>query len=68
MTEKKTLPTRQPFAALAAIVPPPPAPAPVNLFGAKHDDTFDQRFDHGRLHRRAPRSVDSEAQKRGDAS
>ncbi|MFB7868014.1 hypothetical protein [Streptomyces sp. NPDC056069] len=68
MTEKKTLPTRQRFAVLAAIVPPPAAPAPVNLFGATPDDTFGQRFDHGRLLRRAPRSVDSEAQERGDAS
>ncbi|MFF0754373.1 hypothetical protein [Streptomyces sp. NPDC004267] len=46
-----TLEQRDPGQALAAIVPAPQPPAPVNLFGAQLGDTFARRFDPTRLHR-----------------
>ncbi|MGW6565920.1 hypothetical protein [Streptomyces sp. NPDC054975] len=64
MMKRKSLPTREPFEALAAIVPPPAAPAPVNLFGAKLGDTFDRRFDPARLCRLGALPAASEAQEK----
>ncbi|MDW4909848.1 hypothetical protein RB628_32085 [Streptomyces sp. ADMS] len=48
---EEPLPNRDPQAALNALPTFPDEPSEVNLFGVRHGEAVDRRFDPGRLHR-----------------